>query len=130
MSDTDIVARADEAQEQLDDQAVLSLYAAFEVVLRGHLTSQSNHLRSHATRPDIDFADKLANLYEDHCGDVRMDEVEKLFRNAVGDTLVAQVGQIRKYRHWVAHGQRWMQPPPTTPMFAYTALANFLLKAV
>lgn len=121
-------ARLDEIQEHLDDQTVLMLYAAFESEIRDHLIAQSRHLRSHATRPDGAFAAALADHYEAWCEEWRMDKVAGLYAGAVGEVLVGQVGQVRKYRHWVAHGKRWQKPSLTTPTFAYQTLNSFLAK--
>lgn len=62
----------------------------------------------------------------EYCDRNRMDDVADLFVSAVGQVLIAQVGNIRKYRHWLAHGRRWAQPPTVTPAFAYRALTAFL----
>lgn len=125
---TAVDALIDTAQEQFDDQTVLSLYAAFESALRDHLIAQSAYLKTHATNPDVDFAAGLAEQYESWCEEARMDKVAGLFVSAAGVTLVAQVGQIRVYRHWLAHGKRWAKPPQTNPGFAYKTLDGFLSK--
>jgi hypothetical protein len=124
----DADARIDAAQEQLDDQTVLALYAAFESELRDHLIAQSVHLKTHATNPNATFAAALADEYESWCDDWKMNRVAKLFEPTVGTTLVAQVGQIRAYRHWVAHGKRRNKPAQTAPAFAYRTLDAFLSK--
>ncbi len=117
-----------EMQDQLDDQVVLALYAAFESELRDHLVAQSKHLTANATKPDAAFAKALGELYEEWCDDgVKMDKVASLFSNALaGTNLVAQAGQVRRYRNWVGHGKRGAKPPQTTPAFAYQVLAAFL----
>jgi hypothetical protein len=58
-----------------------------------------------------------------------MDDLANLYISAVGQVLGAQVGNIRVYRHWLAHGRRWPQPPNVTPLFAYQTLTSFLRAA-
>lgn len=119
----------DALQEHLDDQAVLSLYAAFESALRGHLAAQAVYLKTHVSKPDSDFAIALAEEYESWCDEgIRMDRVAHLFQPTVDQTLISQIGQIRKYRHWLAHGKRRSKPPQTTPTFTYGVLDALLSK--
>lgn len=119
----------DSLQEHLDDQTVLSLYAAFESALRDHLIAQAVHLRAHASKPDASFAAALADEYESWCDEhIRMDRVAALFLNAMGQTPIVQIAQIRKYRHWLVHGKRRPKPSQTTPAFAYQTLERFLAK--
>lgn len=116
-------------QEYLNDQAVLSLYAAFESEIRGHLIAQSVHLTKHARSRDIHFAQALAEEYSSWCDEgIRMDRVAAFFKKSAGQTLLDQIGQVRKYRHWLAHGKRRQRPSNTTPVFAYEALNEFLSK--
>ncbi|MBM4037007.1 MAG: hypothetical protein FJ290_00715 [Planctomycetes bacterium] len=117
------------AQVELDALTVLGLYAAFEARVREHLTQQGELLRTAGT-PDREFGLALAEHFERYCDEEqRMDRFVELFAHAVGDTLVAQVGQIRKYRHWVAHGRRGKTPPATRPAFTYDTLTAFLKSA-
>jgi hypothetical protein len=55
-----------------------------------------------------------------------MDRVVDLYRDAVGQARIAQVGTIRAFRHWVAHGRRGRTPPNIAPLFAYQTLTAFL----
>ena len=128
LSEQDCVQQLDEAEAELDDLAVLSLYAAFEARLREHVCRQADLLRG-ATSPAGKFASALADLFEDHCEEARMDRVVALFRHAVGENLVAQVGHIRVFRHWVAHGRRGQNRPDVAPLFAYRTLSEFLSSA-
>jgi len=115
----------DEAQTEMDDSAVLSLYATFEATLRDHVGRQAHHLHA-AQQPTAAFGIAMAASFAEYCDHSRMDELADLFVSAVGQALVAQVGNIRSYRHWLAHGRRWAQPPTVTPQFAYQTLTSFL----
>jgi hypothetical protein len=115
----------DRAQTEVDDSAVLSLYATFEATLRDHVAQQAHHLYA-AQQPTAAFGVALAILFMDICERSRMDDLAALFVSAVGQVLVAQVGNIRAYRHWLAHGRRWSQPPNVTPLFAFSTLTAFL----
>lgn len=114
------------AQQSLEDQTVLALYAAFEATLRDHIAKQSEHLRDHVKSPTARFGKRLACLYKDQCSHMRMDDVAGLLSSRVGEDIVAKIGSIRVYRHWIAHGRRGSTPPSVTPQFAYEVLTKFL----
>ncbi len=118
------------AENELDDLTVLSLYATFEKLIREHLSAQSLLLHA-ATSPDDDFGASLARIYVDWTSDsLRLDRAVGLFESAVGQELISQVGQIRTYRHWVAHGKRMEATPPSTdPQWTYDILTQFLTLA-
>jgi hypothetical protein len=91
------------------------------------LTDQQciDHLHA-AHQPTPAFGLTLAASFSEYCNRNSMDELADLFVSAVGQTLVAQAGNIRTYRHWLAHGRRWAQPPTVSPRFAYQTLTAFL----
>ncbi len=127
-TDQQCIDLLDAAQTEVDDSAVLSLYATFEASLRDQIAQQAHHLHA-AQQPNPDFGIALAASFSEYCDRNRMDDLADLFASAVGQVLVAQVGNIRTYRHWLAHGRRWVQPPNVTPAFAYQALTAFLQAA-
>jgi hypothetical protein len=88
----------DAAETQLADSAVLSLYATFEATLREHITQQAQHLRA-AQQPTAAFGLALAASFAEYCERKRMDDLADMFVSAVGQLLLAQVGNIRTYRH-------------------------------
>ena len=128
LSEEACVEQLARAEAELNDLAVLSLYAAFEARLREHVRRQAGLLRG-ATSPDAEFGAALADLFEKHCEDARMDGVVRLLHHAVGRHLVDQVGTIRVFRHWVAHGRRGRSPSDVAPVFAYRTLTGFLMSA-
>ncbi len=128
LTDRQCLDLIDTAQAEIDDSAVLSLYASFEAILRQHVVQQAYHLHG-AQHPTQDFGVALAGLFSESCDRIRMDDLANLFVSAAGQPLVAQVGNIRTYRHWLAHGRGWTQPPTVTPRFAYQTLTAFLQSA-
>lgn len=124
-NDQEILDALDAAQEELDDQTVMFLYAAFEARLRDHVTAQGHHLAA-AAQPGPQFGPNLQNWFIELCNETRMDKVVALFESWAGPTGVAQAGSIRKYRHWLAHGKRGAIPPSVTPQLAYNSLTSFL----
>lgn len=114
------------ARRLADEGSVIALYAGFEAHLREHLTSQATLLAA-ADRPDPAFGRALSGLYATFCARAQMDDVVGLFATAAGQNLVAQVGTIRSYRHWLAHGKRWTPAPPVvSPSFVRKVLALFV----
>ena len=128
MTDQQCIDLLDAAQTEVDDAAILSLYATFEAGLRDHVAQQAQLLHG-AQQPSPDFGIALATSFSEYCERNRMDDIAGLFASAAGQVLVAQAGNIRTYRHWLAHGRRWAQPPNVTPAFAYQTLTAFLQAA-
>jgi hypothetical protein len=125
-TDQQVSDQLDTAQDMIDDQAVMFLYATFEAALRDHVVAQAG-LFGGAIHPSAQFGLNMQSWFTELCGETRMDRVAGLFSPSVSQTLVAQAGSIRKYRHWLAHGKRGAIPPSVTPFFAYTSLTSFLL---
>jgi hypothetical protein len=128
LTDQQCIDLLDAAQTEVDDAAILSLYATFEARLRDHVTQQAQQLHG-AQQPSPDFGVALAASFTEYCDKTRMDELADLFVSTVGQVSLAQVGTIRTYRHWLAHGRRWAAPPRVTPAFAYKTLTAFLQSA-
>ena len=119
----------DAAESELNDLTVLSLYASFEKHIKDHLSKQAPLLHA-AEGPNANFGVSLAGLYAGWISEtMRMDHAIALFKSAAAKDkdLMAQVGNIRKYRHWVAHGKPPVSAPPNTdPQSAYEILSKFL----
>ncbi len=124
-TDQQILDLLDAAQDQIDDQTVMFLYATFEAALRDHIVAQAS-LFAGATLPSAQLGLNMQTWFTELCSETRMDRVVGLFFPSASQTLIAQAGSIRKYRHWLAHGKRGAVPPSVTPLFAYTSLTNFL----
>ena len=124
-NDQEILDALDAAQEELDDQAVMFLYATFEATLRDHIAAQAPLLAT-AAQPGPQFGSNLQMWLIEICKETRMDKVIDLFEPWAGATGITQAGSIRKYRHWLAHGKRGPIPTSVTPQFAYNSLTAFL----
>jgi len=124
-TDQQILGLLDTAQDTIDEQAVMFLYATFEAALRGHIAAQAGVFVG-VTHPTAQFGLNMKSWFADLCDDTRMNQVVDLFKPSVNQDIVAQVGTIRTYRHWLAHGKRGAGPPSVTPVFAYTTLTSFL----
>ncbi len=120
-----LAKRLREAEAQMNDLVVLSLYAAFEARLRDHVARRAGLLRGVA-RPDQEFGETLAQEFSEYFGGSRFGKLIELSSHAVGQGLIEGAGNIRKFRHWLAHGRRGPTPPSVTPLAAYTSLTKFL----
>jgi hypothetical protein len=125
VNDQEILDALDAAEDELDDQSVMFLYATVEATLRDHVTGHGVLLFPAAV-PGPQFGSSLQAWFIELCKDTRMDKVVGLFEPWAGQVGVAQAGSIRKYRHWLAHGKRGAVPQAVTPQFAYTSLMQFL----
>jgi hypothetical protein len=125
LADQQVVDLLDSAQDMIDDQAVMFLYATFEAALRDHVAAQSG-LFSGATLPSPQFGITMQPWFAELCRETRMDKMANLFSPSADKTLIEQAGSIRKYRHWLAHGKTGKAPTSVTPLFAYTPLTRFL----
>ncbi len=128
LTDAQCIDSLDDAVTEVNDSAVLLMYATFEARLRDHIAKQAHHLQA-VQEPNPDFGVALAASFSEYSDRTRMDDLAELFLSAVGGDLLAQVGNIRTYRHWLAHGRRGDQPPSVTPGFAYKTLTAFLQSA-
>src|SRR5437667_5150021 len=88
LTDQQCIDLFDAAQTEVDDSAVLSLYATFEARLRDHIAQQANHLHA-AQQPNADFGIALATSFTEFCDRNRMDDLADLFASAVEQVLVA-----------------------------------------
>jgi hypothetical protein len=98
-------------QAELNDLTVLALYAAFERAMRDHFIQRIEEVRS---IPSTDFGNGLADWLDKQSGEIRMDAVMDMFcpsGTAKNNKHLSQIGNIRAYRHWVAHGRHSTSKP-------------------
>lgn len=122
-----------QVREELDDLAVLALFAAFE-------RSVLDYLCSVAVKAEQDVPTPLeAALVAEGLKDVDrwyLGDVLDTYKVVVASDTVGDVKQVKEYRDWVAHGKRespasGREKPglPSTPMdprSAYGRLKRFL----
>lgn len=120
-----LAKRLKEAEAQVRDLVVLSLYAAFEARLRDHVARRAGLLRR-VVRPDREFGEVLTEEFSKYFGSSRFGGLLELFSHAVGSDLMKGAKDIRKFRHWLAHGRRGPSVPSVTPLAAYRSLTEFL----
>lgn len=116
------------AGENIDNLVVLHIVATFERLLRDRVASviESSDLRKDGFKANIrrqciadsefwQYADRLIDLFD-----------------SVSNNLRMQAKQLVRFRDWVAHGRRLVEPEPPsncTPVFAYQTVKQFLLEA-
>ena len=124
-NDAQIEALLDSAEDALDEQTVMFLYATFEAALRDHVAAQAP-LLGPAAAPGPQFGTDLQSWFAKQAQRAFLDSVVSLFAPWAGATLITQANAIRDYRHWLAHGKRTAAPPSVAPNSAYTTLTSFL----
>ncbi|MCX7048411.1 MAG: hypothetical protein NTX50_23365, partial [Candidatus Sumerlaeota bacterium] len=106
---------------------VLSLYAAFERIIKEALCKpRLGFIDTNGDPPywDSELAQKALKWIED---DLRMDEAVLVFGAKLDQDIVSQVGTVRAFRHWIAHGRSQARKPPfVPPKDTYEILSEFL----
>lgn len=113
------------AEDALNEQTVMFLFATFEATLRDHVAAQAPLLGA-AAAPGPQFGTDLQGWFANQVKRAYLDSVVGLFAPSAGATLVTLANAIRDYRHWLAHGKRTGAPPSVAPNSAYTTLTSFL----
>lgn len=110
------------ALEELDDLAVLALFAKFEVWLIRDIT-QVLDSKGELLAP---FEKKVLACARKAVKRQRLASLLDVYKIIVPAEIVRQVKQIREYRNWVAHGKRGLRPVAITPKEAYERLNEFM----
>lgn len=124
-TDAQVKGLLEAAEDELNEQTVLFLYATFEATLRDHVAAQAPLLVA-AVAPGPQFGTDLQDWFRNQVKRAYLDSVVGLFHPWAGATLVAKANAIRDYRHWLAHGKRTVAPPSVAPNTAYATLTSFL----
>ena len=80
------------AQTEVNDSAVVSLYATFEASLRDHIAQQSHHLHA-AQQPNPSGSIFKAEILERWCIDRHVEQVVELLRRIRRNALTDGVAQ-------------------------------------
>ncbi len=93
---------------ELDDLIVLSLFAAFERMLRNEISEKMEILEKIIPRS---LGDRLSGLIKDQIEYWKMQDVLEVFSFAVDKDTIGKLKQILEYRNWVAHGRNLSKLP-------------------
>ncbi|NUN96810.1 MAG: hypothetical protein HUU16_11610 [Candidatus Omnitrophica bacterium] len=122
----EILGALENAREVVDDLFVLSFFAAFEDAMKAHLEMVIRTFDSHPTEPP-ELARNLSIHLAETVEGWRMDRIPSLFAPRVSEEDISKVGDVRVFRHEVAHGK--LPASSVIPKQAYLILADFLRKA-
>jgi hypothetical protein len=112
---------AENALRELDDLAIVVLFAAFEAGVRSHVVSQVEMERKLIKHPALQYASDEA------LGNLARGSFQKVLTSlkSIDKELAEQVSQIRRYRNWVTHGRRGSPAERWQPRAAYDRLRRF-----
>jgi hypothetical protein len=115
---------AQQAQQHLDDLAIMLMFSAFEGLVRNHAANQVQLAAASLSHPVLIAAGKEAtrSVARGPFWYV-LDAYAKGGHAGVAD----QVRRIRKYRNWVSHGRRGTPQPTIEPKTVYDQLRAFLV---
>lgn len=119
-------AMLDQAEEQLNKLVAFALFAAFERILRDHLSGSLTPISASSTTP-AELAGKMHQLLCDGVDNWKIDSVIELFCPPAAQQDVSNAKGIRTFRHHVAHGDA--PPNAIPPQTAYAQLTRFLQNA-
>lgn len=123
---SEIESWANEALEELEDLALVHLFAAFEASIRNRLVVGVEPERD---RAEHQFA---RQAIEKALKEIRIGSFGPILDRLATrhPDLKEQIQQIRRYRNWVAHGKADLEGgghlPRTDPASAYQRLKKFL----
>lgn len=114
------------ARDQIEDLAVLAMWAAFERYIIEQIQNRQSRL---ATTHPPEFARSLAKKFAQSVERWPVGEILDLFKKEVGDDLLRSTQAIKKYRDWVAHRNPKKAPPPRTdPSHTFDVLSSVVAK--
>ena len=108
--------------DDLDDLCVLLLFSVFEATVRERVLADMADELPTFRHPALVQAIKALNDTVEHGSFYRVLDAYK----GLDANLIEELNQVRRYRNWVAHGRRGMQPDSVTPDDAYERLKRFL----
>jgi len=111
------------AVRELEDLAVLALFASFEAALLEH---SEQTVTAMVRKPKGPLQERLlAHWLREH-ERIPLSSVLDLYKAVLESDAVGLVKQVQQYRNWVAHGKRKPPPPRITPIEARERLADLL----
>jgi hypothetical protein len=112
------------ADSELDDVAIVLLFAAFEATLRQKAADEVRaELTADPPRPAV-----VRGALRELLSAIRRGSAAKVLAayKPHDPGLVEEVMTVRRHRNWVAHGRTGKLLSPTTPQRAYVCLDRFL----
>jgi hypothetical protein len=108
---------------QIDDLAVLVLFAVFESLVRDRVMAE---IRAEVEEKGISHKSLQRSLQEliQQVGEGSFFRVLEPYKS-LDANLIEEVNQVRRYRNWVAHGRRGPGPERVNPQAAYDRLNRF-----
>lgn len=124
----DVETRLDVAHVSIDNLVVLHIVATFERLLRNHVVGliDGSDLRDDVVKINV-RRQCISDSEFWHYGDCLIDVFD-----SVNEHLRGQAKQLVRFRDWVAHGRRLLEPEPPsncTPVFALSIVRQFLSEA-
>ena len=116
-------AKLDGLRKNLDDMAVVALYATFEAILLEDLSKQCDDEITMSVTPLVEKVKTYAFKEADHW---RIKDILDMYKAVVPEQVVGDVKQVCDYRNWVAHGRKADKPTYVRPNTAYRRLTMFL----
>jgi len=115
----------DLALMELDNLAVLALFAAFERLMRDSISEKFDVLK---TIPPGDLGAGVYKLTSAEVERWRIEDIISLFGFMAGMENINRLKEILKYRNWIAHGKNQNKKPPARidPKMAYEAINYFM----
>lgn len=128
LTPTVIVTETAASLQPIDDLAIVVLFSVFESQVRDYLVARIKPEAASLTDPILKEAaeDAIQGIEEGSFYRRVLQPLKEQSR--VSADLVTQVGQVRVYRNWVAHGRRGRTTDMSnvTPRMAYERLKEFL----
>lgn len=119
----EVTQRLQKASQELDDLAIVALWASFEQQVLDHVEQVVSELskkeKDRLQRSVLKERLKKPRYWH-------FEEVLNIYKAIIDPQLVGDVKQVLQYRNWVAHGRTSPMPPNIVPRAAYERLKDFL----
>lgn len=120
----EVTQRLQKARQELDDLAIVALWASFEQQVLDHIEQVVHRTLKQKRKDRLQqriLQERLKNPRYWH-----FEEVLDLYKAIIDPQLVGDVKQVLQYRNWIAHGRTSPMPPNIVPRAAYERLKDFL----
>jgi hypothetical protein len=122
LASAEILDYSKTVMDDLDDLCVLLLFSVFEATIRERVLAEIEAELPTLRHVAIKRAFNAMKEGIEHGSFYKVLEPYK----DIDPELTEEVNQVRRYRNWVAHGRRTLQPAAVNPTTAYDRLKRFL----